>query len=195
MEMRMNRVLLASAVAAAFAFASPGIYAQSSESPSEAPTVLAAAPAGEAAGGRQRAAPQRRAFRSATERVEARLAYIRTALKITDAQQAQWDGFASVLRKHAGAMDQRMQQRRAQAPKQGAQRAERRNVGAIDRLERTQQRMADRSARLSEVIAAAKPLYATLSAEQKQVADGMFARQGKRGGHGQRQHRGHRGRA
>jgi hypothetical protein len=190
----MNRVLLASTVAAAFAFAAPGIYAQSSESesPSEAPTVLAAAPAGEAAGG-QRAAPQRRAFRSATERVEARLAYIRTALKITDAQQAQWDGFAGVLRKHAGAMDQRMQQRRAQAPQQGAQRAERRSVSAIDRLERTQQRMASRSARLSEVIAAAKPLYATLSAEQKQVADSMLAQQGKRGG--QRGHRGHRGRA
>ena len=189
----MNRVLLASAVAAAFAVAAPGIYAQASESPSEAPLIVAAAPAGEASGG-QRAAPQRRAFRSATERVEARLAYIKTALKITDSQQAQWDGFANVLRKHAGAMDQRMQQRRAQAPQQGAQRAERRNVSAIDRLERTQQRMTDRSARLSEVIAAAKPLYASLSAEQKQVADGMLARQGKRGGHhGQRQHRGHRG--
>ena len=189
----MNRVLLASAVAAAFAVAAPGIYAQASESPSEAPLIVAAAPAGEASGG-QRAAPQRRAFRSATERVEARLAYIKTALKITDSQQAQWDGFANVLRKHAGAMDQRMQQRRAHAPQQGAQRAERRNVSAIDRLERTQQRMTDRSARLSEVIAAAKPLYASLSAEQKQVADGMLARQGKRGGHhGQRQHRGHRG--
>jgi len=33
------------------------------------------------------------------ERVEARLAYLKTALKITDAQQSQWDAFASVMRK------------------------------------------------------------------------------------------------
>jgi len=190
----MNKILLASAVAAAFTLAAPGVFAQSSESPAESPMIVAAAPAADASGG-PRAARGQRAFRSPTERAEARLAYIKTALKITASQEAQWESFANVLRKHAGETDKRMQQRRAQAPQQGAPRAERRNVSAIDRLERTQQRMAVRSARLNEVIAAAKPLYAALSPEQQQVADSMLARQGKRGGAHHRQHRGggHRG--
>jgi hypothetical protein len=87
-----------------------------------------------------------------------------------------------------------MKQRQAQGPQQDAQRPQRPNVSAIDRLERTQQRMAERSTRLNEVIAAAKPLYASLSPEQKQVADDLLARQG-RGGHHQRHGRGghHRG--
>jgi hypothetical protein len=87
-----------------------------------------------------------------------------------------------------------MQQRRAQfdgargaqgerVP--GARRAEAPQVTAIERLERAQQRTAERSARLNEVLAAAKPLYASLSPEQKQVADGMLAH---RGHGGQRQH-------
>jgi len=198
----MNRVLLATAVSAAFAFAMPAVFAQSAES--EAPVVVAAAPAADTAAA-PRAAPERRAFRSPSERVEARLAYIRTALKITDAQQPQWEGFANVLRKHArvmdermtkrrAAMDERMKQRQAQGPQQDAQRPQRPNVSAIERLERTQQRMAERSTRLNEVITAAKPLYASLSAEQKQVADDLLARQG-RGGHHHRHGRGghHRG--
>ena len=196
MEKRMKRILLATAVSAAFAFAGSVVYAQSAET--EAPTIVAAAPAADATG-TPRAAPERRAFRSPSERVEARLAYIRTALKITSAQQAQWDAFANVLRKHASAMDERMKQRHAQMAERmrerqaagaqpGMQRPAFGNVSAIERLERTQKRMAERSTRLNEVIAAAKPLYASLSPEQKQVADEMLARQG-RGGHHQR-HRG-----
>ena len=41
----------------------------------------------------------KRAFSMPGERVEARLAYMKTALKITDAQQAQWNAFADVARK------------------------------------------------------------------------------------------------
>jgi DNA anti-recombination protein RmuC len=152
--------------------------------------VLAALGAPEATGATG-AAPERRAFRSPTERVEARLAYIRTALKITSAQQAQWDTFANVLRKHASDMDQRIQKFRAQHA-QGAQRPDPRNVSAIERLERMQQRTAARAARMNEVLTAAKPLYASLSTEQKQVADEMISRQGHHGhrGHHRGMHRG-----
>lgn len=193
----MNKVLIAGAVAAAFAVAAPAALSQSSASFSEAPTVVAAAPAADASG-TPRAAPERRAFRNPSERLEARLAYVKTALKITDAQGAQWESFANVLRKHARDVDQRFQKVRSERAEgaKGAQRPDRRNVTAIERLERTQQRMAARSARLAEVIGAAKPLYAALSPEQKQVADEMISRQGQgkgRGGH-QRHHRGmHRG--
>jgi hypothetical protein len=203
----MNKVLLASAVAAAFSIATPFASAQSAEAVSKARETIAAASSSTTpqASGTSRAAPEGRAFRSASERVEARLAYMRTALKITDAQQSQWEGFANVLRKHSRDMDQRMQERRANAGQrmqerqaQGAQGGEQRpavrNVSAIEQLERRQQRMTQRSARLNEVIAAAKPLYATFSPEQKQVADEMIARQGERGGKRGHHHRGmHRG--
>jgi hypothetical protein len=181
----MNRLLIAAAVTAALGAATPAVFAETSQT--ETPTVVAAAaPEGATA---QRAAPEQRRFRLPSERVEARLAYVRTALKITDAQQSQWEGFANVLRKHARDMDQRIQQRRAEGPRAGGPRPQ---SSAIDRLERTQQRMQQRSARLGEVIAAAKPLYASLSPEQKQVADELLSQRG-RGGHGGRHHMRHRG--
>ena len=192
----MNRVLSA-AVAAVFAVATPAVLAESNEAPVEAaldtPMLLAAAAAGETAG-TPRAAPERRTHRSAGERVEARLAYIRTALKITDAQNPQWESFANVLRKQARDRDQRMASFRAKREQgaQGMQRPERPQLSAIDRMEFMQKRMAERSTRLGEVIAAAKPLYATFSPEQKQAADEMLSRQG-RGGHHRGGHRGHRG--
>jgi hypothetical protein len=165
--------------------------AATADTSGDASTVAQAAqPRAPEAAGSQRQGPARD-VRLPSERVEARLTSARTALKITDAQQPQWDNFANVLRKQARDMDQRIQQFRAQRNAQGAQgapRADQRNVTAIERLERTQQRMAERSARLNEVIVAAKPLYAALSPEQKQIADGMLARQGH-GGH--REH--HRG--
>ena len=187
----MKRLVLASAVSAAVAAFAPSAMAETADATGDTSIVVAQAQQQRAAdSGAQRGAPARRAFSLTSERVEARLAYARTALKITDAQQTQWESFANVLRKHARAMDQRFQERRAQreAAAPGTPRAERRNVSAIERLERQQQRMTQRAARLNEVIAAAKPLYAAFSPEQKQIADSMLAR-GGRGG--QRHH--HRG--
>ena len=124
----------------------------------------------------------KRAFTQPSERVEARLAYIRTALKITDAQQAQWNAFAETLRNQARAADQRMQDFRAQR-EQGATR-ERPN--AIARLEREQQRHAESATRINERLAVQRPLYAALSTEQKAIADEVLAprRHGGRFGRG-----------
>jgi protein CpxP len=124
----------------------------------------------------------KRAFTQPSERVEARLAYIRTALKITDAQQAQWNAFAETLRNQARAADQRMQEFRAQR-EQGATR-ERPN--AIARLEREQQRHAESAMRINERLAVQRPLYAALSTEQKAIADEVLAprRHGGRFGRG-----------
>jgi hypothetical protein len=211
--MKMKKVLLATLVSAAFASAAPFASAETADSATE-PTIVAQAaqPGSPDAARIQRPGADRQSFRSASERVEARLAYARTALKITDAQQPQWENLANVMRKHAGERDQRMQQMRAkweatrgaqaQRPDgamRDGQRMQRPQVSAIERLERTQQRMTARSARLNEVIAAAKPLYAAFSPEQKQIADDMLARQGqggpgRHGGHRHQQHRGmHRG--
>ena len=54
--------------------------------------------------------------------------------------------------------------------------------------QRRQQFAAAQSQRLTEVLAAAKPLYAALSAEQKAIADDLLT---PRRGHGGRGHRSH----
>jgi protein CpxP len=128
---------------------------------------------------------QKRAFSLPSERVEARLAYVKTALKITDAQQAQWNAFADVARRQAVEQDKQMQARRARME----QRSPREKPTVIARMERQQQRHAAAIARLNERLAVQKPLYAALSPDQKAIADEVLAPRGHRGGfpqHGRR---------
>ena len=114
-----------------------------------------------------------RPFSRPTERVEARLAYIKTALKITDTQQPQWNAYADALRKNAKDMDQRMQAFRDQH--RGAnRRTEQQRPNAIERLERMQSLHADAVTRISDLLAVEKPLYAALSPEQKRIADQLL---------------------
>jgi hypothetical protein len=109
-----------------------------------------------------------------SERIDARLAYAKAALKITPAQEAPWNALATVLRRHATAMDQQVTQRRAANRDQPA--------SAIERLTRRQTMMAEAASRMSEVLEAAKPLYATLSDDQKKEADALLSRGGQHGG-------------
>ena len=157
----MNKLIVSTLVAAGFAASVPLTLAQTAN------------PGGDAPRGhfQQRQHHERQAFSLPSERVEARLAYMKTALKITDAQQPQWDAFANVLRQHASAMDKRIQERRART----ADQAQPKRVTAIDRLELTQQRLAGASARLNELLAVEKPLYAALTPEQQRVADKVLA--------------------
>jgi hypothetical protein len=78
----------------------------------------------------------------------------------------------------------------AQARKDGPQeRAEHPQVSALERLERQQKFLAAASAHLNARIAAVKPLYDSLSPEQKKVADVVLVREG--GGRFGRGHGGH----
>ncbi len=139
---------------------------------------LAVAQSATPSAARERPAHSQYAFKP-SERVEARLAYVKTALKITDAQAPQWNAYANVVRKQAQQADQRMQERRARM----AQGAERKQPTAIERLERRQQFLTIAATRAGERLVVQKPLYAALSAEQQRVADEVFAPRGKRGGH------------
>ena len=130
----------------------------------------------------QRQHEVQRAFRLPSERTEARLAYLKTALKITDAQQPQWDAFASTLRKQAREADQRVQALRTEA----AGREKGTQPTAIERMERGQARLAAASARLNETLSTAKPLYAALSPEQQKIADELLSPRR----HGMSHHRG-----
>jgi protein CpxP len=102
------------------------------------------------------------------ERAEARLAYIKTALKITPAQEPQWNAYANFVRKNAGDMHQRMEQRmQSGAPhRTGGERP-----NAIERLERQQAFLAQASKRVGDLLAVEKPLYESLSVEQRKIAD------------------------
>lgn len=161
----MNKWITGSLVSIGLAAAAPLAVAQTAEQVAQAPQQRHA----------QRHQQGERAFSRPSERIEARLAYFKTALKITEAQQPQWDAFANVLRKHAKAADERFQKRRERM----AQGGERARPNAIARMELRQQRMAAASARLGEVLEAGKPLFAALSSEQQQVADQLLAPRGQ----------------
>jgi hypothetical protein len=129
---------------------------------------------------------QRHAKGLPSERVESRLTELKSALKITSAQEPQWNAFADTLRKQARAGDERVKERGARADK-GARSAP---MTAIQRLEQRQAFMKTAAARMDEVLATAKPLYAALSPEQQKVADDLMARQGERRHGGARPARG-----
>ncbi len=166
----MNKLMMSALIAAGFAAAVPLSMAQTANpSPGAAQGQHA-----------KRFHHDKQAFSLPSERTEARLAYVKTALKISEAQQTQWDAYADVVRKQAKAADARFQERRAKM----AANTERKRPTAIERLERKQQFMATASARIGERLTVQKPLYAALSPEQQQVADKLFAgRGGKHGGH------------
>jgi hypothetical protein len=110
---------------------------------------------------------ERGAFMRPTERIEARLAYVKTALKITNAQQPQWDAYANLARKNAQEMEQRFQSGRAGEP----ERSRDQRANTIERLERQQSLHAQAVTRIAQRLEVEKPLYAALSPEQKKVAD------------------------
>jgi protein CpxP len=143
-----------------------------------APTLAqdASAPAAKEPKAQQKAPRQARALPS--ERVEARITELKSALKITSAQEPQWNAFADTLRKQARAGDDRFKARRASLEK-GAKPAP---LNAIQRLEQRQKFMADASTRMNEVLATARPLYAALSPEQQKIADDLMAKRGGRDG-------------
>ena len=74
-----------------------------------------------------------------------------------------------------------------------ADRTTRERPSTIERLEKQQQMMAARAQRLNELITAGKPLYAALTPDQKQIANGLLSSRHGRGGHGR--HHGMRGNA
>lgn len=99
--------------------------------------------------------------------VEGRLAFLRAEIKITDAQNAPWNAFADAVRAAnkslAGTMP--MHGRRANLPKSTW----------LDRMDQDEQAVAARLAAIKSVRAAAEPLYAAFSDEQKKIADELMA--------------------
>jgi hypothetical protein len=97
--------------------------------------------------------------------VDGRIAFLKAELKITPAQETQWQQVATAMHQNATALDQVIGDARQQS-------------GSMDALQRLALReqfakvRADNDARL---LAAFKPLYASLSPEQQQMANTLVA--------------------
>lgn len=119
--------------------------------------------------------------------IEGRIAFLRAELKIKPEQAAAFDRLAETMRAEAAQMQQRHDARQANPPAE--------NEAADIRAERRIQMMKDHLAAQERYLAAFKPLYASLDAEQKKAADELLGRKGgmmggsKHGGH----HGGHHG--
>jgi len=111
-----------------------------------------------------------------SQRAEARLAYIKTALQITPAQTAQWNAFADVVRKHAKARDAKVEEMRArfEQHKDADTRPD-----LIQHMEMREKMLTAATASMSEYIAALKPLYASFSDSQKDLAPQVLGHHGQ----------------
>lgn len=120
-----------------------------------------------------------------SQMVEARLAYIKTALQITPNQNAQWNAFADVLRKQAKARDAKVTEMRAkwEQHKDGDAKPD-----LVARMEMRQKMLTEASANIGEYITVLKPLYASLNDTQKEIAPQVLGHHGH--GHGDWGHQG-----
>ncbi|CAD6534703.1 Spy/CpxP family protein refolding chaperone [Paraburkholderia metrosideri] len=146
--MKKALVMLATAVAMS------GAFAQAS-TPAAAP-MSASAPAGKA--GHER-------------NVEDRIAYLHAQLKITSAQESQWNTFADVMRSNGETMGQLFEQRKTAG-----------TLSAIDDMKQYAQIAQAHADGMKKLVDAFDPLYSSFSPEQKKLADATFHHQGGEGG-------------
>jgi periplasmic protein CpxP/Spy len=110
-------------------------------------------------------------------RVEERIAQLHSSLKITSQQEDQWSKFADVMRENAHAMGDLYRQRIAQ----------RDSMSALDDMKQYAQITQTDADGTKRLVEAFEPLYASLSPEQKKLADASFRQGGPgkgRHGHG-----------
>ncbi len=100
----------------------------------------------------------------APERIEGRIAFLRTELKITGAQESLWSAFAEALRANARAMSST----HAMAGQGAASQA------LPQRIERQERALSGQLDALRQLKTALQPLYAALDDAQKQTADQLL---------------------
>ncbi|MEK7754127.1 MAG: Spy/CpxP family protein refolding chaperone, partial [Acidobacteriota bacterium] len=102
--------------------------------------------------------------------VEGRLAFLKTELKITSAQEPQWTKFADVVRSTAKSAEGKNAGAAKPAMMQGGMKAS----TAPDRLAHYEKTLTARLETVRALKAAVDPLYASLSDDQKKVADELL---------------------
>jgi protein CpxP len=93
--------------------------------------------------------------------VGGRIAFLKAELKITPAQETQWQQVEAAMRENAKALDQTI----------GTARQNGTSMDAVQRLELREQFAKVRADNDARLLAAFKPLYASLSPEQQQMAN------------------------
>lgn len=99
-------------------------------------------------------------------RIEGQLAYCRAELRITDAQAQPWNAFADTVRAQAERLRQVTQQAMTDVNEPGP---------AVQQMERRIALLSAHLEAMRAVAAAATPLYAALSGEQRRTADELMA--------------------
>jgi periplasmic protein CpxP/Spy len=97
--------------------------------------------------------------------VDGRIAFLRAELKITPAQETQWQQVATAMRENANTLDQTISTAREQ----------RGTMDAVQRLTLREQFAKVRADNDARLLTAFKPLYTSLSAEQQQIANNLVA--------------------
>ena len=98
--------------------------------------------------------------------IEGRIAYLQAELHITAEQMTLWNAVADAMRQN----DQSMRAARAGLHHDGDE-----EVAAPDRLAAMQKMAETRAQNLAKLVAAVKPLYEAMSADQKKNADELLA--------------------
>jgi predicted O-linked N-acetylglucosamine transferase (SPINDLY family) len=148
------RGLAAAAIVLSFGFTAGGAAAQTG---TPAQHAQAQAPGGQKSGAAQRQA------QPAGNPVEAQLADVKKKLNITAEQQPQFEQFATVVKQNAQAMETMMQQ---------AQQTAKQN--AVDNLKTAATFAQTEADNLKRLVPALEALYASLSDQQKRLADQIF---------------------
>ena len=118
--------------------------------------------------------PAHRAAFDAGRHIEGRIAYLKTELKITDAQAPLFDKLANVMRENAKAMGDTAQSLR------GDPNQPRSAVARLETRAKFAQLRADGEAKM---LTAFRPLYQAMSPDQQKAADEMFEHHGHGHGH------------
>ena len=110
------------------------------------------------------------------DRLDRRLNFLHSELRITPAQEQLWASFADAVRSEAQTGRDRFFDRRDDL-------RDRRNApppGIVERLERRQQSLEEQSAYYDRLLSALRPLYAALNDDQRRAADdNLFAPPGR----------------
>jgi periplasmic protein CpxP/Spy len=166
----------ASAAAAALLFLPVAALAQSSPTPAAATPQAAQPPAMSSP-----MAGRPVAGKNAEERVERRIAELRTQLRITPAEQQQWDQFAGVMRENARDMDRIFIERAQQLG----------SMTALQNMQSYEQLAETHAQHLQKLVSAFQNLYDAMPEQQRQLADQVFHANAEQ--HAQQSHRGRNG--
>jgi periplasmic protein CpxP/Spy len=121
--------------------------------------------------------------KGAEERVERRIKELHTQLRITAAEEPQWNQFAQVMRENARDMDEAFMQRAQQHP----------TMNAVQNMKSYERIAEDHARRVQKLVPAFQALYDAMPDQQKQLADQVFRANGER--RMQRAAQSHRGQA